>query len=86
MSTLGKMLLVSTLLFAGCSYRKDNIVCDDAQMEILSAKKFGDRYIYIVSDGKHNDNKDFNSYGWELETDLVFHVGDIITITKKENE
>jgi sporulation protein YlmC with PRC-barrel domain len=53
-------------------------------MEILSAKKWEDRYRYVISDAK-DTGRDSDTYGWEIETDLVFSVGDIITITRKEN-
>lgn len=81
-----KYVLVCLLpLMIGCSKRdKNNFVADDGNMVILSAKQWGEGYRYTLTDAKNKTNKAV--VGWELETKEVYHVGDEITISLKEQE
>ena len=70
----------------GCSSKdKNSFVSDGGDMVVLSAKQWGEVYRYTITDAK---GKAINAadVGWELQTKEVYHVGDKITISTKEQE
>lgn len=70
----------------GCSNKeKNHFVQDNEDMIVLSAKKWGEGYRYVITDGK-DTGKGAADYGWELETKEIYGVGNIITISVKEQE